>query len=179
MGISSVVADIANSGVVRRHLDKSVSDPKYLARFLLAGSISKDIFAYTMRVRNAEKNPEIPEDKKQFVIAMDKAMGVTTTVVQLVTGGLIASEKFQNYCSSKLFADVASDPRRYNLAKAGFASLSTLFGALILAKRIVVPMISTPLASYFMPKARPAGTPVGAIGSEVFMTQSKPSWFKV
>jgi hypothetical protein len=92
---------------------------------------------------------------------------------------LIASDKFQNFCTSRLFKDIAGDARKFNMAKAGFASLSTLFGAVILAKRVIVPFIATPLASYFMPKGRPAGSGVDTTDSPVNITQSKPTWFTV
>ncbi len=175
--LSAIPREVANCPLVKGHLEKSSLNPRYLANFLLLGGITKDVFAYTMRVNNAKKNPEIPDDKKPFVIAMDKATGVTTTVVQLVTGTAIASDKFQNFCTSRLFADIADDAKRFKMAKLGFAAISTLFGAVVLAKRIVVPLIATPLASYFMPKGLESGKGESPTGSDVVRTQSRPTWF--
>ncbi len=152
--ISKIVSGISNSNIVKTHLDKSVANPKYLAGFLLGASITKDVFAYTIRVHNARRNDEIPSDKKPFVIALDKATGVTTAVVQLATGCLIMSDKFQNFCCSRLFKDIKDNKPKYNVARAGFTSISTLVGAVLLAKRIVVPMIATPLADAFMDKPK-------------------------
>jgi hypothetical protein len=163
---------------MRSHLDKSIMDPKYLATFLLTASVAKDVFAYSLRVHNAKKNPEIPDDKKPFVIAMDKATGITTIAVQLTAGTLIASKKFQNFCCDRLFADVKSNQKMFNLAKSGFGAISTLFGSVVLAKRVLVPLLATPMASHFMPKGREAGTGEPPVFG-TFITQSKPSWFIV
>ena len=91
---------------------------------------------------------EIPEDKKSFVAKMDAVTGITTTVVQLSTGLLLANKKVQSAICKRLFSELKDNPKKFKQASAGFATVSTLIGATLLAKRILVPLISSPIAGY-------------------------------
>lgn len=134
---------VSNSAFVKNHVTKSIKDPSFLTKTLLLTSVSKDIFAYAIRVKNTAKNKEIPEDKKHFIMTMDAVTGVATTVVQLGTGFLIANKKLQDKVCSKIFSNLEKNSRAYKNASRGFAALSTLIGATLLAKRILVPAISS------------------------------------
>ncbi|GBF23675.1 hypothetical protein tpqmel_1079, partial [Candidatus Gastranaerophilus sp. (ex Termes propinquus)] len=113
---------------------------------------SKDVFSYVLRAKNAECNKDIPEDKKRFVVAMDKATGITTALSQLAVGAFISSDKFQNIASKKLFPDLFKKPEQMKIARASFNSLSTLIGAALITKRVIVPLLSVPLANVLMCK---------------------------
>lgn len=134
---------VSNSAFVKNHVTKSIKDPSFLTKTLLLTSVSKDIFAYAIRVKNTAKNKEIPKDKKHFIMTMDAVTGVTTTIVQLGTGFLIANKKLQDKVCSKIFSNLEKNSRAYKNASRGFAALSTLIGATLLAKRILVPAISS------------------------------------
>lgn len=137
---------ISNSNFVKNHVTKSIKDPSFLTKTLLLTSVSKDVFAYALRVNNTAKNKEIPEDKKHFVITMDAVTGVTTAVVQIGTGFLIANKKLQNAICSRLFSNFEKNSRAYKNASRGFAALSTLIGATLFAKRVIVPAVSSKIA---------------------------------
>ncbi len=143
---------IAHSALVKKDILTSLDTPKFAARMLLLTSITKDIFSYTCRIKNAKKNKEIPEDKKSFVIQMDRATRIVTAAVQLCTGLLISSSKLQNAITSKLFKNITDNPQIINFAKNNFASFSTLIFSTLFAKRIIVPLLSTPLAGYLIKK---------------------------
>ncbi len=147
MSIQKIASNITNSNIVKNHIKKSASDPKFLARTLLLTSVSKDVFAYALRVNNTMKNEEIPEDKKLFTAKMDAASGVATAVTQIGTGLIVSSEKFQNFCTKKLFEPLKDSPKELKNAKAAFNTVSTLVLASVLAKRILTPLIATKLAS--------------------------------
>ena len=140
--------NFANSNFARKHINKCIEKPQFLTTTLLATSISKDVFAYSLRVHNTLKNKEIPEDKKSFVAKMDAVTGVTTTVVQLSTGLLLANKKVQSAICKRLFSELKDNPKKFKQASAGFATVSTLIGATLFAKRILVPLISSPIAGY-------------------------------
>ena len=140
--------NFANSNFVRKHIDNCIKKPQTLTNTLLATSISKDAFAYALRVHNTLKNDEIPDDKKSFIAKMDAVTGITTTVVQLSTGLLLASKKVQDGLCNHLFSELKDNPKKFKQASSGFRAVSTLVGATLLAKRILVPLISSPIASY-------------------------------
>lgn len=144
MKIQSVLANIANSKFMVNHI-KKCDDPKFLTRTLLLTSVSKDVFAYGLRVHNTLKNDKIPEDKKKYFAHMDLASGITTAVVQISTGFLMSNEKFQNNIAKKIFKPLKDNKRAFNAAKTSFSAISTMVVATLLAKRILTPLIASRL----------------------------------
>lgn len=147
MGLSKIAANALNSNIFKRHINKSIFQPEHLARTLLLTSVSKDVFAYALRVHNAKNNKEMPEDKREYVVKMDATTGVVTALVQVATGFLVSSHKLQNVLTSNLFKSLSDNPEALKSAKAAFSSLSTMFVATLFAKRILVPYISSKIAS--------------------------------
>lgn len=144
--------NFANSNFVRKHIDNCIENPQFLTKTLLLTSVSKDVFAYALRVNNTLLNDEIPQDKKSFVSKMDAATGVTTAIVQLGTGLTLANKKVQKTICKKLFSELGENTKKFKQASAGFAIVSTLVGATLFAKRILVPLISAPIAGHLEKK---------------------------
>ena len=151
------IKNLANSAFAKKHITKCIENPKFLTATLLATSVSKDVFAYALRVHNTVKNKEIPEDKKSFVAIMDAITGVTTAVVQLSTGFMLASDKVQKNICKHLFSELGEGTKKFKQASKGFSVVSTLVGATLFAKRIIVPLISSPIASYLEHKHNQKG----------------------
>lgn len=147
MGIQKIASEIASSNIVKKHIQKSGDSSKFLARTLLLTSVSKDVFAYALRVNNTMQNKDIPEDKKQFTAKMDAASGVATAITQIGTGLIVSSEKFQDFFTDKLFKSLKDSPKELKHAKTAFNAVSTLVLASVLAKRILTPLIASKLAS--------------------------------
>jgi len=147
MKIGNILTDALHSKVFKKHIDKSIASPKTLTHALLLTSVSKDVFAFALRVHNAHKNEDIPKEKRDFVVKMDAVTGVTTAVVQLGTGLLVASDKVQNAVTDKLFKSIADDAKALKYAKGAFRTLSSVILATLLAKRLVVPYVSSKIAS--------------------------------
>lgn len=154
--IQKTINGFANSNFVKKHINKCIENPDFLTKTLLVTSISKDVFAYALRVQNTLKNDEIPDDKKSFVAKMDAATGITTAVVQFGTGLLIANQKIQKAICKTLFSQI-TDERKFKQASEGFRSVSTLIGATLIAKRVIVPLIASPIAGYYEKKKNQTG----------------------
>lgn len=148
MKIGGITKAIFNSEFVKKQISKSSSDPKFLARTLLITSVSKDVFAYGLRVHNTLNNDKIPQDKKEYTAKMDAASAVATAVTQIGTGILVSSDKFQNFCTNKLFGSLKDSPKELKHAKTAFNALSTLVLASVFAKRILTPIIAVEMVSY-------------------------------
>lgn len=148
MKIGGIAKAIFNSEFVKKQISKSSSNPKFLARTLLVTSVSKDVFAYGLRVHNTLNNDKIPQDKKEYTAKMDAASAVATAVTQIGTGILVSSDKFQKFCTDKLFASLKNSPKELKHAKTAFNALSTLVLASVFAKRILTPIIAVEMVSY-------------------------------
>ncbi len=147
MQIKKMLTNALHSKALKGHIDKSISSPKFLTRTLLLTSVSKDVFAYALRVHNAHNNEDIPKDKRGYVVKMDAVTGVTTGVVQVATGFLVSNDKIQNKVTDKLFKSIANDAKALKYAKGAFSTLSTMIIATLLAKRVIVPFISSKITS--------------------------------
>ncbi len=138
----------ANSHIVKKHINKCIENKNFLTKTLLVTSVSKDVFAYALRVHNTMKNDEIPKDKKSFVAKMDATTGFTTAIVQVGTGLALASEKVQKTICKHLFKGLDENSKLYKQASSGLGVVLPLVGATLFAKRILVPLISSPIAGY-------------------------------
>lgn len=147
MKIQKLASSFANSNIVKKHISKSSDNAKFLTRTLLLTSVSKDVFAYGLRVKNTLDNKEIPQEKKDFSVKMDAASGIATAVTQIGTGLLVSSDKFQNFFADKLFKSLKDNPAKFASAKTSFSAVSTLVLASVVAKRILTPLIATKIAS--------------------------------
>ncbi len=141
MKTPNLLSKVANSKFMTTHIEKC-NNPKFIARTLLLTSVSKDVFAYGLRVKNTLENDKIPDEKKKFSAHMDLASGIITAIVQTGTGFLMSNEKFQNSISNKLFSSIKDNKRAFNAAKTSFSAISTMVVATLFAKRILTPIIA-------------------------------------
>ena len=144
----NIIKTIFNSEFVKNQIRKSSSDPKFLARTLLITSVTKDVFAYGLRVHNTLNNDKIPQDKKEYTAKVDAFSAIATAITQIGTGFLVSSDKFQNFCTDKLFSSLKNSPKELKHAKNAFNALSTLILASVFAKRILTPIIAVKAASH-------------------------------
>ncbi len=154
--ITNGLNKVANSKFVTKHIDDCMKNANFLTGTLLATSVSKDVLAYGLRVNNTKNNKELPEDKKSFVMKMDAVTGVVTALVQFSVGAAVANKKVQEAVSKKLFSCFEEGSKEFTRASAGFKVISTLVASTLFAKRVLVPMISAPIASALDKKSNEA-----------------------
>ncbi len=135
---------IAKSEIINKHIHRAITDSTFAAKTLVAINVGKDVFAYGVRFKTTMKNEEIPKDKRPFVASMDLMSGIVTAVMQIGVGFSLANPKVQNKIWNKLFKNCKFDD--IEAAKKGFSQILALVGSTILAERLIVPLISTPLA---------------------------------
>lgn len=148
----------------------------FLTGLAIASIAIKDGLGCYMYVTQSLHNKDIPEDKRKFVAALDLANGGLMIASQigmalLFTLGKVPDKIFDK-CFGKYFdrtskkayqAFLQNKPEFKDLAgkdfnkmfekfhktsKGTFAFFTTLMASTILAKRVIVPFISTPLADY-------------------------------
>lgn len=133
----------------------------------------KDGLGCYMYVKQSLNNKNIPEDKRKFVAALDLANGGLMILAQVLMFRTISDIQFQAKWFEKLFSKFFSRAARkgcqeailkkysgvlsnkdYNIEFAKFKKgiagcfgiMTSLVAATVLAKRVIVPFIATPLA---------------------------------
>lgn len=147
---------------------------KYMAAWAIASIVLKDGLGCYMYVKQSLNNKNIPEDKRKFVAALDLANGGLMILAQLVMFKTISNKKVQEKVFDKFFGKLFERSskkgyqallknkeqfknltgKEFNIAfdkfhsgiKGTFGLLTTLVASTILAKRVIVPFIATPLA---------------------------------
>ncbi len=156
---------------------KYLTNPKAAGAAVLIATISnvtKDGVNCAYYVTQSLHNERIPEDQRKFVAGMDLANGILNVTLQAFAGTAIgkwASRFFDKKIATKHFSEEAirdmynklenkikpEDFKSFmeknkSFAKAGFSVITALFGMQVIIKRIVVPLIATPMASVFKNK---------------------------
>lgn len=147
---------------------------KYIAGIGILSIALKDGLGCYMYVKQSLNNKKIPPDKRKFVAALDLANGGLMILTQVATFFTISNKKVQEKIFDKLFNKFFNRAARkghksqlLNIEKfekltgknfytafealkkssaSTFGVITSLVAATILAKRILVPFIATPLA---------------------------------
>jgi len=147
---------------------------KFITALGIFSILLKDGLGCYLYVKQSLNNKKIPSDKRKFVAALDLTNGGLMIGMQLLMFKTFANEKFQEKLFGKLFNKYFDRPARKGLqallgnqekfknvggkdfntvfeaakktAKGTFGAITSLVAAVIIAKRIIVPFIATPLA---------------------------------
>lgn len=150
------------------------------ATIALISTQSKDALGTYYYVTQSLKNKKIPEEKRKFVAGLDLANGILNQAIAFPVGLLlgahmpkvfdakIAPKYFSKEAMEAMFKkinpanmDIAKFAQKFDdvkgLSKAGLAVIATLVGTQIICKRVIVPLLATPMASFFKKKMEKAG----------------------
>ncbi len=147
---------------------------KFITGLGVASIVLKDGVGCYMYVTQSLNNKEIPDDKRKFVAALDLANGGLMILTQLGMFFTISNKKVQEKMFNKLFGkyfdraaskgyqaklknnDLLKDMKGTDFhrvlnkarkdVKGAFENVTSLVAASIVAKRMLVPFIATPLA---------------------------------
>ena len=134
-------------------------------------NVTKDGVNCAYYVTQSLHNERIPEDQRKFVAGLDLANGLLNVVLQSFAGAAIgkaAAKFFDNIVTPKYFSEYAIEKmyqkvgnkmkydefkgimeKNKGFAKSGLSVIAALVGMQIVVKRIIVPLIATPLATIF------------------------------
>lgn len=155
--------------------DNYIADnTKFITGLGVASIVLKDGVGCYMYVTQSLNNKEIPEDKRKFVAALDLANGGLMILLQLAMFFTISNKKVQEKMFNTFFGkhfdraaskgyqamlknnDLLKDMKGSDFhpvlnqarkdVKAAFENVTSLFAASVVAKRMLVPFIATPLA---------------------------------
>ncbi len=161
--LTHIMQKIAGS----KGFEKKALESKGLAELLIWGNTAKELVGTGIYTVQALTNTDLPPDKRKFVGMYDLGVGVASTTLGAITGLVMLScqDKFVDWIVG---GKAARNLPGYARAFAGIAFFIPVVFQMILVKRIVAPMIATPVAGKLKAKleAREAakkGTPVKEI----------------
>lgn len=164
------------SNFSKTKLSDWVSKPENLGKMAITSIVLKDGIGCAMYVNQSLNNKNIPDDKRKFVAALDLTNGGLMILAQLGMYYTISNPKVQSKIFDKMFGknfdkaakgkceEIIKKLPQYkdkNISSKEFAEIFGKFkgdikgffgvftgivAATILAKRVIVPFIATPLA---------------------------------
>lgn len=172
--VSAPFVWVANTKFLKKTYDKFQNEPiTAAATATIASIIIKDAIGCAMYVTQSLNNEKIPEERRSFVAALDLTNGSLMILAQVLLYLLVSSDKAQSKIFPKLFKKfygpeakekyymkmrditVASKEKIYEtfaknekLSKDVFKAVSSLVAATMLGKRVIVPFIATPMATW-------------------------------
>lgn len=150
-----------------------LTDPNSSAAVKIAtvSNLTKDGVNCIYYVTQSLNNERIPEDKRKFVAGLDLANGILNVTLQAFVGKMMEEytgiffdkkvapkyfnqEKYKEMWKGlenkvKFEEFVSQMERNKGFAKNGLKVISALVAMQVITKRIIVPLIATPLASVF------------------------------
>ena len=150
-----------------------LTDPNSSAAVKIAtvSNLTKDGVNCIYYVTQSLNNERIPEDKRKFVAGLDLANGILNVTLQAFVGKMMEEYTgifFDKKVAPKYFKQekykemwkglenkvkfeefVSQMERNKGFAKNGLKVISALVAMQVITKRIIVPLIATPLASVF------------------------------
>lgn len=137
-------------------------------------NLTKDGVNCAYYVTQSRNNKRIPDDQREFVAGLDLANGILNVSLQSIVGIAITkvvNKVFDNklgpkYFNEKIYKETykqLSNKIKYEdfvsmmeknkaAAKNGLSIISALVGMQVITKRIIVPLIATPMATFFKNK---------------------------
>lgn len=165
---------IASNKYLQKTYERFQKNPiEAAATATIASIIIKDAIGCAMYVTQSLNNEKIPEERRSFVAALDLTNGALMILAQILLFVLVSSEKAQGKIFPKLFKKFYGPEAKENyyrkmrditnaskekifeefakqekLSKEVFKAVSSLVAATMLGKRVIVPFIATPMATW-------------------------------
>jgi len=131
---------------------KKRSDSLYDAKVMLGASILLDTCQNVVDYVEIGKNKKLDEKKKNYLQAYKLTNAGVEATVQLAAGSIILNRNVQDSLLKSYQRITGHIPEEGMCIKKNFRVLTVLFGCVVVAKRIIAPLIVTPLTSYIRKK---------------------------
>lgn len=176
MRILAKMINAAANSQIGRKLTNPITAGTAAGTIATISCVTKDAVNCAYYVHQSLNNERIPEEKRKFVASLDLSNGILNIITQLILGPAtekLTNKAFDKFVAPKRYSEAAAEAiqsldglkgkvpletimdqlnknKRYY--KAGLGVLSALIGTQIIAKRVIVPFLATPMASYFKEK---------------------------
>ncbi len=145
--LSSFIKVFDSSKWLDKNITNSLNSPTKMARAFVIANVLKDMVGSVFYVSQSYNNEKMPEDKRKLVAALDLANGAAMCFFQLLLGFTISDKAVQDRLAKKLFGSFEhTNPARFLTCKTGLATITSLLISAIIAKRVITPLVTTPMA---------------------------------
>jgi hypothetical protein len=134
--------------VLMNHINKCNTSNAYAAKAILASSIALDFYSNMVERDQIGKNKELKKDEKKFIQTYKLANAFISGASQAAVGLAVISDKAQNFIIKKISNINPNFTKGLdNNAKTTIMQLSSIIAAVLVTKRVLVPLIVTPIAT--------------------------------
>ena len=116
---------------------------------VLYGNILKDLMTGMVSTSQSFTNPDYSKEKRLFMGSYDVMACLTTITLSLILGPMSLNKINNGY--KKILKPLEKTPK-YNLVLNGLSAVTTIILQSIIAKRVIAPAVSTPLAGIMKKK---------------------------
>lgn len=151
--------------IIETHIKKIRTDDDYKVKTLVAGAVILDAATNGADSFHYLKDKNVPEEKRKYVSAYKLANAIITCSAEFFVGFAVTNKKFQEQLSNKLFGEFKkTNPEMFAKCSIGLKTAVSVLLATVLVKRILVPLVVTPFATW--------------IKSTIFKTDNSKNNFK-
>ena len=123
---------------------KSDNISKTIINAVLIGNIMKDLMTGIVSTSQSFTNPDYSKEKRLFMGSYDVLACLTTITLSFILGPMSVNKINNSY--KKLLQPLKTMPK-YNMVLNGLSAFTAIVLQSIIAKRVIAPAISTPLAA--------------------------------
>lgn len=134
---------------IKNHVEKCIKAPGYNSKILLVSAVGLDIFGNVVDSVQIRHNKQLPKQEKKYLVAYKLVNAFISGILELIAGFVIAHPRVQAFFCEKLLKGINRNSTEFKTYSTGLNLLSTLFISTVLIKRLVAPVIITPLAAKF------------------------------
>ncbi len=132
---------------VKNYINRAVNDPNFHLKTVIVSSAMIELSQNAMDAHKALKNKKISKDERDYIASYKITNGLLSFASEATIGCVLANDKVQNKLADFCFKRLRSSPETFNKCAQGLKILFSLLVASVFIRRLIVPFISTPLAS--------------------------------
>ena len=126
-----------------KHTPKGGNLSKTIINAVLIGNILKDLATGVISTSQSFTNPDLSKEKRLFVGSYDIMACITTVIISYLFGPMAVDKIMNSY--KKALKPLNGNPKQ-SIIIAGLTTFTSIVLQSIVAKRMIAPAISTPLA---------------------------------
>jgi len=134
---------------LQKHITHTLSNSNYAAKTLVYSAAALTLGGDMADSFQLRKNKKLKEDERKYLSAFSMTKGIISSTAQIGVGLAVLSDRTQTFIRNGLakISPKIAETLKTNVAKKNLMSLTSLISAVIVTKRIIVPFITTPIAS--------------------------------
>ncbi len=134
---------------LQRHITKSATNNNYAAKTLIYSAAGLTLASNVADAIELGKNKKLKEEERKYVSLFQLTTGVLSAAAQVGVGLALINEKTQGFIRNGLgkISPKIAETLKTSVAKKNVMKISSLIAAVMITKRVIVPFITTPIAS--------------------------------